>query len=67
MKGIVLSLFQLILEVFFKLTLNAINKDMKVLKVLLQKGIKVKIYNRNGTFVATLILSSSDVNNATKI
>lgn len=39
-RGVVLSLFQLVLGVHFKLTLNAIDKSLGVSKVFLEEGLK---------------------------
>lgn len=40
-------------------------KDLKVLKILLQKNFNHQIYNRNGVLVALLILSLPKANSKT--
>lgn len=67
MGGVVLSFFQLILRVSFKLTLDALNKVLGVFKVLLQESFKVKLYDRSVTFLATLMLSLIEADYSTKV
>ena len=67
MRGIVLNFFWLILRVSFKLTPNAINKNLEVFKVLLEEIFEIKLYDRSGNFVAVLMLSLSKPDDATKI
>ena len=62
-----MSRFQLVLGVPSKLTLDAINKDLRVFEVFLEESLKVKPRDRSGAFVAALMLGLFEANSATKI
>ena len=65
--GVNSSFFQLALGVSFKLTLDAINKSLKVPKVFLEEGFEVRPHDGSCAFMAMLMLSPSRADGATKI
>ena len=66
MGGVISRFFQLVLGVFFKLVLNAINKYLKVLEVFLEKGFEFWPRDWSNAFVAALVLGLSEIDGATK-
>lgn len=66
-ESIVLSLFQLILGVFFKFTPDIIDRNLRIFEAFLKESCKIKLYNQNGTLVTTLILSLFETNKIIKI
>ena len=56
---IILDLFQLVLEVSFKLTPDGINKSLKILKVFPEEGFEFWLRDWNSALMAVLMLSSS--------
>ena len=54
---------QLVLKIFSKLTPNIVNKDLEIFKVFSKKNFKLKLYNQNGVFIETLILSTFEIDN----
>ena len=65
-EGVVLSLFQLVLEVPSKLAPDTIDKGLEVPKVLLEEVLELRPRNRSGAFVAALVLGPSEANGATE-
>ena len=57
-KGVMLNFgfFLTGIKSFFKITLNVINKSLKISKILLKKGFEVGIYNKNSTLIMAFIL-----------
>ena len=51
------------MRVFFKLTLNIINKSLRIFKVFLEKNFKIELYNKNNILMVALILDLFEVNN----
>ena len=64
MGGVISSLFQLVLGVFSKLALDAINKDLGVPKVLLEESFELRRCNQSDTFVTALLLDLSEADGA---
>lgn len=64
---LILGFFQLVLEILSKFTLDIINKNLEVSKVLLKKVFKVWLYDKSGTFIVALILSSLKADVTTKV
>ena len=64
--GVVSSLFQLVLEVPSKLAPNTINKGLGVPEVFSEEVFELKPHDRNGAFVAALVLGSSEADGATE-
>ena len=62
----ILDFFQLILGVPPKLTPDAINKGLSAFEVLLEEGFELWPHDRSGALVATLVLSLSEADRATK-
>ena len=60
MGNVVLSFLLLVLEVSSKLASNTINKGLGVPKIFLKKFFKLWPRNQSGTFVAALVLGSSE-------
>lgn len=56
----------IILEVFSKLILDFINKNLKIFKVFLKKSFKIKLHYRSGILVSAFILSLFGVNSTTE-
>ena len=67
MESVVLSFFLLILKVSFKLAPDAINKNLGVLKVFLERSFKFWLCNWSGALVAALLLGPSETDSATKM
>lgn len=63
----VLGVFQLILEVPFKFTLDIVDKSLGVPMVLSKEGFEVKPHNRNRALITAFMLGLSEINNATEI
>ena len=66
MEDIVLSFFELVLEVTFKLTLDVVNKSLKIYKVFLEKDFENEPCDRSSAFVMAYILSPFETNEITK-
>ena len=66
MEGIISSLFQLILRVLSKLAPDAINKSLRVPKVLLEKDLEFRPCDCNGALVAALVLGLFEADDAVK-
>ena len=64
--GVISNFFQLILRVLFKLTLDIIDKGLRVSKVFLKKGLKIKLRNWSSALVAALVLGLSEADRATE-
>ena len=62
MRGIVLSLFQLVLEILSKLIPDIFNKSLRCSKVFLKENFELKSCDQNSIFVAMLVLSPSKAN-----
>lgn len=54
----------MVLRFAFKLTLNIIDIDLRVLKIFLEKSFEFKPHNKSNTFVTTLRLRQAGANNA---
>ena len=67
MREIVPKLLQLILKVFSKFTSNTINKDLKILKVILEESFEVRHYNTNNAFLMSLMLNLFEADSAIKV
>ena len=65
-KCLILGLFWLILRVFFKLTLDTINKGLETFKVFIEENFELKLYNQSSILIAAFVLSLSEANKATK-
>lgn len=61
-----MGLFKLILGVASELTLHIINKNSKIPKVFLEKGLKLWSCNWSDVFVAVLMLGLSEVDDITE-
>ena len=59
-----MGFFQLILEVFSKLILNIANKNLRISKVFLKEGFKVRPCNKSDTLVIAFMLSPPKTNSA---
>lgn len=66
MRCLILSFFQLVLEVFSKLILDIIDKSLGVLEVFLEEGFKVGPNDRNDALIVAPVLGLFDANSATK-
>ena len=66
MKYSVSGFFQLILRILPKLTLNIINKNLRTLKIFTKKDFELKLYDKGCALVIVLVLSPSEVDEATK-
>ena len=64
---IISSLFQFILRFHSKLTLDAIDKNLEVPKVFLEKSFEVRPCDESIVFIAMLMLNSSKANSATMV
>ena len=64
--GVILSLFQLVLGVLFKLTPDTINKSLRVFNVLSEKVLKLWPYDWGNVLVVALVLGPSDTNSVAK-
>ena len=65
-RGVVSSLFNLVLGVLFKLAPNAINKSLKLSKVFLEKDFKLWPCDWSKVFVTAFILGLSKADYATE-
>ena len=64
--GLVSSFFQLVLEVLFELSPDAINKCLEVSEVLSEKVVELRPRDRSFAFVAALVLGPSEADGATE-
>ena len=64
--GVILSFFQLVLAVSFKLIPDAINKGLKVSKVFLKENLEVRLCNQSGALMPLLMLGPSGIDTAIK-
>ena len=64
--GVVLSLFQLVLGVLFKLAPDTIDKGLEVSKVFSKKVLELRPPNWSGAFMAALVLGQSEADGATE-
>ena len=62
--SVISSLFQLVLGVPSKLTLDAINKGLKVSEVFLEEGFELWLCNWGGALVAAFVMGSSEADGA---
>ena len=61
---VISSLFQLVLEVLSKLTLDAIDKGLGVSKILLEESLELWPHDRDGAIVAAFVLGPSETDDA---
>ena len=61
-----LGLFLVNIKIFFKLTLDTINKDLKTSKIFIKESFELKLYDRSGVFMVALMLSLFEVDGAMK-
>ena len=66
MRNVISSLFQLILEVLFKLALDAIDKGLRVPKVFFEESLQLRPCDQSGALVVALELSLSEADGAAK-
>ena len=66
MGGVILSFFQLILRVPFKLALDAIDKGLGVSKVFFKDSLELWPCDWNGTLVTALVLGPSKADGTAK-
>ena len=59
-----MSLFQLILGIFFKLTSDAIDKDLKVPKVFSEENLELRLCDWSGSLMAMLVLGLFKIDSA---
>ena len=64
--GVVSSLFQLILEVSSELTPDAIDKGLRVPKILSEEGLELWPRDQSGTFVIAFVLGPFEADGATE-
>ena len=53
--------------VLSKLTLNIINKDLKISKIFLKKDFKIRLYDKSNILMAMLMLGTFETNNVIKV
>ena len=67
MRGVIASSFQLVLGIPSKLTPDAINKSLEVLKVFSEEIFEVGLHDQSDVLVAALLLSLCEADNATEV
>ena len=66
MGGVISNIFQFVLGVPSKLTLDAINKGLGVSEVFLEESFGIRLHDWSGAVMAVLVLGPSEANNITK-
>lgn len=66
MVCLLLSFFQLVLEVSSEVTLDIVNKSLKAFEVLPKESFEVGLCNRRDALVAALVLGPLDIDRVTK-
>lgn len=60
---LILSFFQLVLRVFFKLALEIIDKNLGIFKIFLEKSFKLQPYDLSNTFITIFLLGLLEIDN----
>ena len=54
----------MVLKILHKLTLDVVDKDLRIFEVFSEKSFEVRLCNKSNTLVALLVLGLSEADNA---